>query len=612
MSKRTIRRAHARNQRTNERRARRAAVGVSAVLGAGALLAPAADAATFSVSNLSDTGAGSLRDAIDQANQAAGPDTITFASGLSGTISVASEMESTDDLTIQGPGASALTLDGGDANRVLYSTSPATSLTVSGLTFSNGYSSSNGGAIFAQGSLGLNNVVITSSESDGSGGGAWVVGNELTVADSKFTGNEAGYTGGGFGSDGYSTVGTGGISITGSVVEGNSALYSGGGIALYDNYTDVVIDSTTVSGNKVTTTSAGAQADGGGIWMEDTYDGYSTTVQNSTVSGNSTTGSGGGISFGENFYGTTKVVNTTVDGNTAGAQGGGVQFADLYGAGLVFQLQDSTVTGNTAAAGAGGVLRGYASGGTADAPLDVSSSIVSGNNSTSGGADFSDNAYASGDLTLGNVLVGSTAGLTYTANPAGSNVVGVDPKLGPLADNGGPTKTRLPAVDSPVIDAGLANGLTKDQRGEARTVEVPEVPNRNGSDGTDIGAVEYSDIDVKDPFLDIESPQKQGRKKVKVKVEAGAGEAVTAQVYGKIFVGKGNAVMKTSKISIASGERATITVQPKKKKATKRILKALGNGRKVTAKLTGKLADNAGNEYTKDLQATLTGKPKKK
>lgn len=173
----------------------------------------------------------------------------------------------------------------------------------------------------------------------------------------------------------------------------------------------------------------------------------------------------------------------------------------------------------------------------------------------------------------------------------------------------------LPAPTSPVVNSGLANGLTADQRGEARTVAYPGVPNSHGSDGTDIGAAELGlpapppDTSVTDPFLEIESPQLEGNKKVEVEVTAGAGELVNAEVWGKIFVGKGNAVLRSQKVPIEPGGPATITVEPKKKKKkAKRILRALENGRRVTAKLTGKLADEAGNEYTKDLQAKL--KPK--
>ena len=66
---------------------------------------------------------------------------------------------------------------------------------------------------------------------------------------------------------------------------------------------------------------------------------------------------------------------------------------------------------------------------------------------------------------------------------------------GPLALNGGPTQTMLPALTSPAIDHGVAGGLTTDQRGFARTADLLAVPNAIGGDGTDIGAVEHRDAD---------------------------------------------------------------------------------------------------------------------
>jgi hypothetical protein len=70
--------------------------------------------------------------------------------------------------------------------------------------------------------------------------------------------------------------------------------------------------------------------------------------------------------------------------------------------------------------------------------------------------------------------------------------VNLDPLLGPLADNGGPTETLLPAPTSPLVNGGASFGLTVDQRGLARPIEYPGVPNSSapGADGADIGAVE--------------------------------------------------------------------------------------------------------------------------
>lgn len=107
--------------------------------------------ATFTVTNLLDTGAGSLRQAISDANAAAGADTITFTgAGATGTITLTSgEITVSDAVTITGPGAAALTVSGNSASRVLNIglTTDGGLVDISGLTFANGSTTGQGGAI---------------------------------------------------------------------------------------------------------------------------------------------------------------------------------------------------------------------------------------------------------------------------------------------------------------------------------------------------------------------------------------------------------------------------------------------------------------------------------
>ncbi len=101
---------------------------------------PVAHAATFTVTSLADDGStGTLRWAITQANSAAGADTIDFANGLTGTITLTSNLPNvTGNLTVQGPGASALTVNAADLYQVfrIPSANAGTTLTLSDLTFS--------------------------------------------------------------------------------------------------------------------------------------------------------------------------------------------------------------------------------------------------------------------------------------------------------------------------------------------------------------------------------------------------------------------------------------------------------------------------------------------
>src|SRR5262245_42818132 len=92
---------------------------------------------TFTVSNLADSGPGSLRGALTSANTTPGADVIQFAPGLKGTIPLASELSVTDALTVNGPGANLLTISGNSTSRVFDIRSGAT-VTLAGLTVANG------------------------------------------------------------------------------------------------------------------------------------------------------------------------------------------------------------------------------------------------------------------------------------------------------------------------------------------------------------------------------------------------------------------------------------------------------------------------------------------
>ncbi|MCU0289217.1 MAG: BACON domain-containing protein, partial [Acidobacteria bacterium] len=75
----------------------------------------------------------------------------------------------------------------------------------------------------------------------------------------------------------------------------------------------------------------------------------------------------------------------------------------------------------------------------------------------------------------------------YSGQPG--EIFNEDPLLGPLAENGGPTQTHALLSGSPAIDAGKATGLTIDQRGFSRPIDIPGIS--NVADGSDIGAYEY-------------------------------------------------------------------------------------------------------------------------
>jgi len=104
------------------------------------------------------------------------------------------------------------------------------------------------------------------------------------------------------------------------------------------------------------------------------------------------------------------------------------------------------------------------------------------------GADGSDLAGSTITSLGHNLFSVGASGATNT------DLQGVDPKLGPLQDNGGPTWTHALLAGSPAIDAGVSGGLAFDQRSQPRTIDIPAIPNAFGGDGTDIGALEVDPV----------------------------------------------------------------------------------------------------------------------
>jgi CSLREA domain-containing protein len=404
----------------------------------------------------------SLREAISLANANPGnTDTIVFNSNLTGsTITLTSDQLSiTEGVAVAGPGASDVTLSGNDARR-LFSIDPTTPddpVSISGLTLTDGHSSGNGGAVSNQdAALTISDAVISDSDVAGSGphgGGIFTNYGSLTINFSTVSGNHA-YQGGGIGSE------YGEVSLTDSTVTGN---YADGD-----------------------TTANGEDGYGGGIW---TY-GADVNIARSTIDNNVAGYDGGGIysAYSTPAAGSLDVLNSTIANNQAlNDDGGGVWFCCGEN-GESESIVASTVSGNTAATETGG-LQTFAVTGAA-APL-LQNSIVSGN--TSGTNPDTDDLYAptSYEWEASFDLIGVPS--TYVNETvADSNIYGVDPLLGTLADNGGPTRTMKPLCGSPVLDQGMAFSLTEDQRGETRPIGLPDYPDSTatGNDGSDIGAVE--------------------------------------------------------------------------------------------------------------------------
>ena len=426
-----------------DRLALQLATGAGATVGATLLMGGVAQAAcTCTVDSLADPtdpGHTTLRNAITSANANPGS-TITFTSGLSGTITLGgSELLIYALTTISGPGASQLTVSGNHASRVFEVS--GTAAKISGLTITAGR-------------------VAGLPPFTNSGGGIYGGVSDLTVRD--------------------------------SVVADSDADDAGGGIAVRGGGSSLTVASTTISGN-----TASGDFGGGGVYTQ-IGAGIPTTIRNSTISGNSTFGAytGGGGAFFDSSAPAT-VENSTIYGNDAGYYGGGLNHNGFSAPGLT--VTGSTITHNSADRGGGIACYGASFGGNTLTEPVLRDTIVFGNIAASldqgpdVSCDHNANPALAGTVPAGFSLLGSVdTGTTIEQTPPGSDIFGQDPYLGPLANNGGPTQTQLPANNSPLVNKGRAFGLTTDQRGLTRPVAFPGVPNSSaaGADGSDIGAIE--------------------------------------------------------------------------------------------------------------------------
>jgi predicted outer membrane repeat protein len=308
----------------------------------------------------------------------------------------------------------------------------------------------------------------------------------------------------------------GNLTVEDSVVTGNTAdTDDGGGIFVHTG--SLTVDSSTFSYNEASR-FGGAIAGRAGVAIHT----GPTTIRNSTLSGNEAFEIGGAAYLSYNSPAT--VENSTIYENYAdgptGVGGGLYHAGQSSGPGLV--VSGSTITNNYATVRGGGVGSGGAPP-TFIRPT-IRNSIVAANTVGTGGAgpDLSGNTYS---MDVGFSLIG-TVDSEVVITQIGPNIVGQDPQLGALGDNGGSTQTQKPATTSPVIDAGSAFSLTTDQRGLSRPFDA--VPaNVAGGDASDIGAVELqsSEIAAAPTPTPPATPSTPAKKKCKKKKHKRAAES---------------------------------------------------------------------------------------
>ncbi|HEY0606999.1 MAG TPA: choice-of-anchor Q domain-containing protein [Herpetosiphonaceae bacterium] len=326
-----------------------------------------------------------------------------------------------------------------------------------------------GGGIFNTGSLTmnmsrvLNNEAVTSVYgSGGRGGGIANDGGTVTATATHITANEASGAREGTGSGGGIANLSGAMQLITSMVDQNY-VYGGYGARGGEGGGIFNLDQLTLERSTIAHNRAGAgysMGTGGGIYNEGTL-----TIANSTISHNESDGNGeiapgigGGIGGGIATSGTLHLNNTTIHANKA----------DNY-------------PGEPPGQGAGLFVEG----GTAT----IRNSIIAGNLN----GDPQRPECAGTLLSEGYNLIQSTIDCTITGDLTG-NLPGVDPQLGPLQDNGGPTPTHAPFRGSPAVDAGNAaapgSGENACAPSDQRGVERPQDGSGDGVARCDIGAVE--------------------------------------------------------------------------------------------------------------------------
>jgi hypothetical protein len=386
-----------------------------------------ASAEIVPVTNTNDSGAGSLREAMETLNGEPGSHVID-ATQVAGSVNLQSQLSlGSADIVLDGPaGTLTLTRAGETPHRIL--------------------------SVVGPGTIELNDISITNGHATGGAGGGGVEnqGADLTLRNVRLEGNRADHVGG-------AIINTGSLTVIDSAVLDNEVLDAsegfGGGI---ENLGTLTVRRSTIAGNTA--------PNGGGI---DQFAGpvASTEVSQSAITGNTST-EGGALMSGGSAVGSVSIETTTIAANS----GGGITASDT-----ALTIDASTLSDNSRESGAAGANLVLGAGATATISSTIVADAVGGPN-CSGSAALTSAGH--------NLESADSCAFDQATDHASAN-----PLLGPLADNGGPTQTMAMSPLSPALDQAVAADTT-DQRGQPRTIDFAELGNAPGGDGTDIGAYE--------------------------------------------------------------------------------------------------------------------------
>jgi hypothetical protein len=442
------------------------------------------------VQNCDDSGAGSLRDAVASAGDGNVIDLTGLACGEI-TLTSGAIVSPVGNLTLNGPGMAALSINGGDASRVIED-SHAGTLTLAGLTLTHGIATTDGGCLYVSGNVALTDVAVvdcaagSASAGAANGGGAFVAGN-ATMTNAVFANNTV---------DGTLRVRGGGVAVVGALTATSSSFtanhataHSAGGASPFDAIPEgggihalsgADLTDSVVSGNVAMSESA--EAFGGGIATGSHPDDYygSLEILRGTITGNSVTSTcsvcapqGGGIAA----VGDTRLRNTQLAGNSSGSSGlyGGAGGMRVFDATSV-AIYSSSILGNHADSAGGGILPseyGY---------LLIDGTTISGNDAgNQGGTDEG----GGGVLCLACALTVTSS--TVSGNTAGAGGGGIMIAFGDYAPS-------APAIQNTTISGNTAEeggGLMLD--GGSPTISNSTIAFNNATvRGAGVSATYYS------------------------------------------------------------------------------------------------------------------------
>ncbi len=525
-------------------------------------------ASTLTVTNLNDSDAGSLRQAIIDASA---NDTISFAADLNGTITVITSLVIDKNLTINGPGANVISISGNDVVQI-FQVLPEVTAQINNLTITHGNGNElsgldSGGGIINRGTLTINNSVFSYNypcidprfdTCDGTGGGIHNIGN-LTVNNSTFHHNSTSKTGVGaaIASRGFNTSAE--LTINNSTFTDNSA-YDGGAIFIYgaDQSSGGTlgianINNSTFSNNSATeggaiTTVGATSIDhslftgnkalvGGAIKSSITNSQEILTINNTTLSGNEAEVGGAIQVDNSNFV----IKNSTISNNFARSQqtetevfqGGGVYILDrgCYAQQRSSIIANTTIANNSAATNGGGIyyrLLHNLCNPSSSPTFEITNTTIANNTAEIDGQSFffqHDNQQLGPSpvkLKLKNTIVSTNsdspanncAGVVdQLLMDGGNNLQYSDTSCGSTIPSADPMLNNLGNNGGPTQTMMLQTGSPAIDAGNNSFCEAAPVNNLDQRGGTrpynsvcDIGSVEFGASIIAPPTVDANGP----------------------------------------------------------------------------------------------------------